>query len=158
MEFHDGVKFFPHRIQLRAYEISDFWAKCLIIDLHFDFPALKIELSQKNRYMYACTYDLRLLILIKLEKKMYHFCKRVFYSLRNSRSRLNGSYQILLWQFVIWVRALWSEAWSRDCWYDPRCLIPNIDANNLMVNLTVECKQFFHEQGWYKRIGSFLKF
>ena len=65
MEFHDGVKFFPHRIQLRAYEISDFWAKCLIIDFHFDFPALKIELSQKNRRVYV----LRLLIVIRLKNK-----------------------------------------------------------------------------------------
>ena len=48
MKFHDVVKFLPDRIQLVANKISDFWAKCLIIDLHFDFSGLKIELSQKK--------------------------------------------------------------------------------------------------------------
>ena len=47
MNFHDVVKFLPDRVQLGANEISDFWAKCLVIDIHFDFLGLKIELSQK---------------------------------------------------------------------------------------------------------------
>ena len=47
MNFHDVVKFLPNRVQLGANEISDFWAKCLVIDFHFDFLGLKIELSQK---------------------------------------------------------------------------------------------------------------
>ena len=47
MNFHDVVKFLPDRVQLGTNEISDFWAKCLVIDFHFDFLGLKIELSQK---------------------------------------------------------------------------------------------------------------
>ena len=47
MNFHDVVKFLPDRVQLGTNEISDFWAKCLVIDIHFDFLGLKIELSQK---------------------------------------------------------------------------------------------------------------
>ena len=47
MNFHDVVKFLPDRVQLGANEISDFWAKCLVIDIHFDFLGLKIVLSQK---------------------------------------------------------------------------------------------------------------
>ena len=47
MNFHDVVKFLPDSVQLGTNEISDFWAKCLVIDIHFDFLGLKIELSQK---------------------------------------------------------------------------------------------------------------
>jgi hypothetical protein len=42
MNFHDVVKFLPDRVQLGTNEISDFWAKCLIIDFHFDFLGLLI--------------------------------------------------------------------------------------------------------------------
>ena len=60
MNFHDVVKFLPDRVQLGTNEISDFWAKCLVIDIHFDFLGLKIELSQKIG-KYAPTHVLRLL-------------------------------------------------------------------------------------------------